>query len=1501
MRLHLTVAYRAGAPPWSTDGDTNGVHEVEVQAPEGCTTRELVRALAAPEDPHVDRVLAVSGTVVDDEAVVGLPPLVDGAALVLTTADDPSLAAASTSSSRPRTPVTVAVTHGPDAGHVRELPVGRHLVGRSPAAHLRLDDGGLSRLHAEIEVGPDGVTVRDLGSTNGSLLDGRRLGEVAVTFTAGSTLAVGASSLVLGVRPSIPAATVRRADGTRAVNRRPRVRDDQAAPALALPTPPSPPRPLRVPWVAVLLPIPVAGVMAVFLGPTMLAFALMGPVIMVGSALSDRWGARRTHEAELANHATLLREAQGRVDDACATEVRAATRSHPDPAALLALASGPGDRLWERCAADADLLTVAIGRCTRPARVRVMRPPGEDGPEHPTLHDAPCTVPLDAVGVLGVCGDVASRSPVARQVVGRLVTLASPHDLELAVVTSDADASERWGWLLRLPHLRTADGGVRPAATGTAPATPGSQDTAAVCFATLADIVRTRRAQLATSPGRTGPWSGSRVLLVVDGAARFRGNQELGTILADGPAVGVVTLALDRDGTHLPAEARAVLAVGGGEPPLLDLDGHRHQDLVLDGVGAWWSDRLSRSLAGLRDASPVAAALALPTSAGLLPLCDLTPATSGAQEGHVDPSVLAARWQRTPHRTDVPLGVSGGEPLRVDLATDGPHVLVAGTTGAGKSELLRTLVASLALHHRPEHLSLVLVDYKGGAAFRECADLPHVAGVVTDLDGSLADRALRSLTAELTRRERLLAAAGASDFVAYQGSEAGRRTPLARLVVVIDEFRALAEELPAFVDGLVRLAALGRSLGIHLVLATQRPAGVVTADIKANVNLRIALRVRDRADSEDVIDAPDAASLDQSLPGRAFARVGGGGLVRFQAAHVGRPVTRQTLAGPRVRPLGLGAASPPWPCAGTDEAPTELAAVVAAVRGASDLLLASPPPAAWLPPLPTHLDHAELLGAGPERPRDVQAGTPHRGYRVPLGLVDRPDTQSQEHLDLDLRRPGHWAFVGSAGSGRTNALLTAAQALAARRGPTELHLYAVSGGSLSPLTTFPQLGAHVDWTDSARLGRLVDRLAAEVARRREALQSQGYSSMQHWWDADDADDAPPPLVVLVDDWDLLVHHTDAAGISGGVPALGTLADRLLAVLREGDGLGLTALLSGDRSLLVGRGAAAAAHRVVLRLTDRGDAAVAGVPESMTSAAIPPGRGRLHDRAEVQLALPPTVEPQRTTRAGGRLPWRVDALPDRLGADDLDRTGTPAGALAVGAGGDEGQTLSLRPGTDGRRWLVAGARGAGVSTTLLHLAQELLRQQHTVAVVSPRPGPLDVLRQDDRIAWCGADPEALVVARRRNPCLAVVVDAGDELLDHPVEQVLREVLLLVDRDEGLVVVGADAAALSAMYRGVVVEVARHRTGVLLGAASAAQGEVLGTRVPVDRGARPGRGHLVLRGEVTPLQVALPTARPSAPAAAQPSGPATAQPSEPATGRTPGPATAGAPGATRAAPG
>ncbi|WP_255500393.1 FtsK/SpoIIIE domain-containing protein, partial [Actinotalea sp. JY-7885] len=257
--------------------------------------------------------------------------------------------------------------------------------------------------------------------------------------------------------------------------------------------------------------------------------------------------------------------------------------------------------------------------------------------------------------------------------------------------------------------------------------------------------------------------------------------------------------------------------------------------------------------------------------------------------GSPSPAGVAATWRgvaaASPLRSlTAPLGVDAAGAFDVDLLAHGPHALVAGTTGSGKSELLQAWVLGLALRYPPTHLAMVLVDFKAGAALVACAGLPHVVGMVTDLDAGTAARALSGLRSEMRRRKAAFASAGVADLEDLRAR--GAAPP--RLLVVVDEFRALADDLPDFVPGLVDLAAQGRSLGLHLVLATQRPAGAVTAQMRANLALRLCLRVTDAADSQDVVEVPDAAAIAVGTPGRALVRRAGA-VVPVQTAWAAHP------------------------------------------------------------------------------------------------------------------------------------------------------------------------------------------------------------------------------------------------------------------------------------------------------------------------------------------------------------------------------------------------------------------------------------------------------------------------------------------------------------------------------------------------------------------------------------------------------------------------------------
>ncbi len=531
--------------------------------------------------------------------------------------------------------------------------------------------------------------------------------------------------------------------------------------------------------------------------------------------------------------------------------------------------------------------------------------------------------------------------------------------------------------------------------------------------------------------------------------------------LAAGPSVGDVPLG---------AEASFRLTGETGDEGLLCRKGLPDQPVTsVDRLSGSIAGRLARDLAGL---APADTSSVLPRSVRLVDL-----PTDGLRVDEAGRTV--GEWSRTRDRLRVVLGRTAEGPVEIDLCGVGPHALVAGTTGSGKSELLQTLIASLALHHPPDRCSFLLVDYKGGAAFAEAAALPHTVGVVTDLDGQTTARALRSLTAELTRRESILAAHQVADV-----ADLAEDVDLARLVIVVDEFATLADELPAFVPGLVSIAQRGRSLGVHLVLATQRPAGVVSPEIRANCSLRICLRThrrgrlprrgghtRGRASAR----RPTGARLPPDRQRRSHAAADrSGGDVR-SADH-----RRRALRAP------LGLAGARRSDTGRTDRRERPGAVDPRGRRTCTPVGARSAHRPWRPPLPDRITVADV--------QDGSVGADRSATRLRMGLIDLPDTQTQRPLELDLDDGGTWLVVGGPRSGRTTLLRTVLREAVSQLGPDDLHVHVVEsgGGQLAEETAgLPHAGTVISGEDRLRTVRLVERLSQEIATRRAGTGAAG--------------------------------------------------------------------------------------------------------------------------------------------------------------------------------------------------------------------------------------------------------------------------------------------------------------------------------------------------------------------------------------------------------------------------
>jgi S-DNA-T family DNA segregation ATPase FtsK/SpoIIIE len=1125
-------------------------------------------------------------------------------------------------------------------------------------------------------------------------------------------------------------------------------------------------------------------------------------------------------------------------------------RRAPDAVTVSKTASLPSARLWERRHDDSDFLLLRLGSGTVLADVDIScdRPGTPVCP--PSVSDVPVTVALAKIGVLGIAGPRDTRTAMARAIVGQLAVLHSPRDLALVLLT-EPERVEEWGWLRWLPHLQ-------PVADISTQLLLGlDADSVAARVGELAALIETRRQTVGGVKPRA-------IVVMVDGARALRRTAALADVLTHGPAVGVYAVCLDDMTTHLPEECGAVAVVtdsARGDSPqaegfattlLLAMPGlPSAQDAIPDGASMEWADHLARSLAPLRDDSPGRTGT-LPGIVRWLDIADL---------GADLTADLVTRWPAGVENTRALVGIGSDGAFVVDIARDGPHALIAGTTGSGKSELLQTLVASLACANRPDELTFVLVDYKGGAAFGACAALPHTVGVVTDLDGRLVERALASLRAELKRREAALASAGAPNLEVFRAG-GGR---LARLIIVVDEFASLAEELPDFVGGLIGIAQRGRSLGVHLVLATQRPEGVVSADIRANTNLRICLGVVRESESRDVIDAGDAARISRATPGRGYARTGHGELQAFQSGRVGGlPADEEDSARIEVRvspfrSLCVPHLAPTIKPGVRAGALTDLDRIVAACRSAASRLGLTVPNSPWLPPLPA-LIPAET------------AGVP-RALTVVLAVLDLPAAQSRQNYELDLDRTGHLVIAGSARSGRTTALRTIAGGLSSSTSIRDVHLYAIdcAGGSLAALSTFPQCGATISGHERERVRRLLSVLNAELVRRQTMFAAEGLGSL-----SEQRTRSPHPLphlVVFVDGWEAFLSTFEEVDS-------GAVVDASMRLLREGASVGIHMVVTADRAGLVGRLASTVENRLVLRLADRSDFGLIGLPVRALPADMPAGRGFFADNlTEAQVctisqdpAGPAQLAALAAIAATARLrdedvsrswwPRRVDPLPSIVAAADLSTaigtTPLPAGSahVALGVGGDELAAVTIDLLEFGPGFLIAGPPRSGRSTALATVAAGLRAAGWRVVAVTPRESVVrDYAHETFDAEQFGAD----AAFDRGLGRLAVLVDDAEIVAESPAAGVLDR-LMRAARDSGhLVVIAGTTEELSVGFRGFVVDVRRSRTGLLLAPRGPLDGEVLGVRLPRNTGeAVPvGRGLLIVRGAVTQLQVALPT--------------------------------------------
>ncbi len=1213
--------------------------------------------------------------------------------------------------------------------------------------------------------------------------------------------------------------------------------------------PPELPRATPANPVARLLPVAMlvaaAGMVALYLtsgvgsrSPMMAFLPIMMVVSVLGSSVYGMRGNRRNAELDEGRR-EYLRYLRGLGDATvrtAAAQHRSMHWSHPEPAALWTLAGG--ERTGERRHGDADFGHVRVGVGVGPLSTPLVDPgTGPRGDVDPvsagalrallehrsTVPDLPITVDLCAYAEVTIDGIADAARGVARAIVCQLAAFHDPGEVVVAALVDDASAAY-WDWLKWLPHHQHAHRLDRAGAMR-------------LTYLGRMDVATVARA--------------GHLVIVVDG----------GELTGEIPTEGVTVVSV------------GTTPVFGGCRPTLRLDADGDDAVAVPDVMA------------VHEATTCARRLASGhTSFG-------TGRRRPARPGWTDlvgiehPMELdAARsWQARSgdRRLRVPVGLSdGGEPVELDLKEAahggmGPHGLCVGATGSGKSEFLRTLALGLVATHSPDALNLALVDFKGGATFLGFERLRHVAAVITNLadEAHLVSRMRDALAGEITRRQETLRTFG--NFANIGEYEAARAegvalAPLPVLLIIVDEFSELLAQQPDLAELFVAIGRVGRSLGMHLLLASQRLDEGRLRGLETHLSYRVCLKTFSASDSRAVLGTADAYDLPNT-PGMGYLKTAAGQLIRFHTSWVSGRVAAHPGArsAQSVSLPTLFTAAPAGPV--PDDGPAREGGASGTVLGIIlDRLAGQGAPAhqVWSPPLdqPPALD--AVLAAAPRQSPLV----------VPIGLVDRPFEQRCDVLFADTSGAGgHVAVVGGPRSGKSTALRTLILALAAGHSPAAVQIYGLDfgGGALTGSGSLPHVGAVAGRFEADLCRRIVAQLQALVARREARLRRDGPDA--------GFDDPYGHVYLVVDGWAAARQELD------------WLEEAVTALTGQGLAVGVHVVLSASRWVDL-RPALRdqIATRVELRLGDPAESEMDRRRARML-ADRPPGRGITCDGLELVIALPrldgtPTVvgldgafrdAAERLTRRDGRRAPPVDLLPAMVPRDAVVGSGAGATRIPLGMGDDELEPVAVDFGCQ-PHLVILGEPECGKTAALRTLCRGIADGNDAAAVrvvlVDPRRTLLGVVEGDLVVGYSTSAEAArahvseLVVdlrgrlpgpdvtqaqLRKRSwwtgPEVYVIVDDYDLVADAVAGNPMSALLDLLPHagDVGLHVVVArrSGGAARAMFDPVLARLRDLGCMALMMSTRPEEGPLFGALRPSVR--PPGRGILVRRGHTDQL--------------------------------------------------
>ena len=753
----------------------------------------------------------------------------------------------------------------------------------------------------------------------------------------------------------------------------------------------------------------------------------------------------------------------------------------------------------------------------------------------------------------GPVGYVGPRPIVLEQLqllVAQLAVFHSYHDLTIIPIIPEEE-KESWDWMRWLPHATLQDMNVRSFVY--------NQRTRDQVLNSLNQILKLRKAQKEEEKANDTKIFHPHYVVLITDETLILDHVIMEFFREDPTELGCSIIYVADVLSSLSENIQTVISIKDrNQGQLLLQEGVlRELDFQLDHFPEGYDkEAISRGLAPLKHIQQLKSSI--PDSVTFLEMYQA--------ETFNDLKVLS-RWEsHAPYQSlAVPIGLRGKDDLvylNLHEKAHGPHGLIAGTTGSGKSETIQSYILSLAVNFHPHDVAFLLIDYKGGGMANLFKDLPHLLGTITNLDGAQSMRALASINAEIHRRERLFGQYGVNHINQYQKKfKLGEATePLPHLFLISDEFAELKVNQPDFIKELVSIARVGRSLGVHLILATQKPSGVVDDQIWSNSRFKLALKVADRGDSMEMLRTADAAEITQT--GRAYLQVGNNEVYElFQTAWSGADYQpEKDQLGIEDHTIYLINELGQYEVLNQDlsgldmaeeikEVPTELDVIVQEINHLHQQEGIAAVAQPWLPPLKERITLDELDKVVP-----IEAWQKRTAPSVLIGVADIPQAQKQEAVAIDLSKDGNILLYGSPGTGKTTFLQTAAMDLARKQSPENLTMYLLDFGTngLAPLTQLPHVADSLLLDQTEKIQKFIRIINRELDRRKKLLSEHGVGTIALYREVTGKQE--PTMVILMDSYESMKEE----------PYETDLFKLFMRISREGLSIGVHLIITASR-------------------------------------------------------------------------------------------------------------------------------------------------------------------------------------------------------------------------------------------------------------------------------------------------------------------------------------------------